>query len=104
MFVCFASVRATYCGALGLQLSLGAGGLKRIRISREKRKQTDYTAALVQPKALLPSRELSATLINLSEDPQSGEKFSSRGFERKQRQFSFPFTGLRCQDEQGYVT
>lgn len=70
---------------------------KGIRISREKRKQTDYTAALVQPKALCCSPESSVHRWSTYQRIQRLEKSpSSRAFWWKYRKCFIPFTWLRC--------
>lgn len=66
---------------------------KGIRISREKRKQTDYTAALVQPKALCCSPENSLQRWSTyQEDPAFGEKSFILGFLVKIEKMFHPFS------------
>lgn len=79
---------------------------KAMRISREKREQTDYTAALVQPKALRCSPESSDQLMR----GDSIWKVLRPGWWKvlhvcwTYRKCSLLYANLRCWVEQGYTT
>lgn len=92
VFVCL-RLLVVHCGVLGRQLCLGEGGLQRDQ-EQQGDEETDRlhgSSGTAQGSVLL-SRELSATLIILSEDPQSGEKSFILGFLVKTEIFFFPFT------------
>lgn len=74
-------VLAVYCRVLGLQLCLGAGGLQRDH-DQQGEEETDrlHSSSGTAVGSVLLSRELSAMLINLLENPASGGKSSSLGF------------------------
>lgn len=72
---------------------------KGIRISGEKWKRTDYTAALVQPTALRCSPESS---VQCWSTYQKSPSFW--GFSWKYRKGFILFTWRRCENEQGCVT
>lgn len=65
-------VLAVYCGLLCLQLCLGAGGFQRDQ-DEQGEEETDrlHSSSRTAQGFVLLSRELRATQINLSEDPQS---------------------------------
>ncbi len=77
---------------LGLQLCLGAGGLHRDQ-DQHGEEETDrlHSSSDTAQGSVLLSRELSATLINPSEDPASGEKSFILGFLVKIEKMFHPF-------------
>lgn len=80
MCICM-SVPAVYHRVPGLELCLGVGGLQRDQ-DQQREEETDrlHSSSGTAQGSVLLSRELSAMLINLSEDPASGEKSFILGF------------------------
>lgn len=74
-------MQALFCRVMGLQLCLGAGGLQKDQ-DQQGDEETDrqHSSSGTADGSVLFPRELSAMLINLSENPASGEKFFIAGF------------------------